>query len=90
MTAPCNLIFCALVTVVYLLVICLSTRNKVNNLRCFLVVWISDEKEFVAFDTFNMTYTWQTAFLQIDVSLILYKVGNLFRNESLLLEINIK
>lgn len=90
MTAPRNLSFCELVTVVYLLVICLSTRNKVSNLRCFLVVWISDEKEFVAFDTFNMTYTWQTAFLQIDVSPILCKVGNLFRNESLLLEINIK
>lgn len=61
-----------------------------NKLGYFLVVWISDKKEFVAFDTFTMAYTWQTALLQIDVSLILCKVGNLFRNESLLFEINFK
>ena len=61
-----------------------------NNFDCFLVVWISDKKEFVAFDTFNMTWTSQRALLQIDVSLILCKVGHLFRNESLLLEVNIR
>lgn len=37
----------------------------------------------------NLTYTWQTALLQIDAGLILCEVGNLFRNELLLLEINI-
>lgn len=44
-----------------------------NNLGYFLVAWISDKKEFVALDTFTVTYTWQTALLQIDVSLSLVK-----------------
>lgn len=37
---------------------------------------------------FGMTYAWQTALLQIDASLILCKMGNLFGDDSLWLEIN--
>lgn len=60
-----------------------STKNRLYNINYFLVVWMSDKKEFIAFVSFHLTYAWQTALLQIDARLTLHKVGNLLRNEPL-------
>lgn len=50
----------------------------VYNLSYIRVVWIADWKGICCVWPFNMTDAWHTAPLQIDASLILCKVGNLF------------
>lgn len=50
----------------YILIICLSTKNRLYNFCYCHIVWMSGKKEFFAFDTFDITYTWQIAIWEID------------------------
>lgn len=73
-----------------LLYTCLSFYQKQSEqFRLFSGCLDYKIKGFVAFDTFQCIRHGKGSFAN-DVSLILCKVGHLFRNESLLLEVNIR